>query len=45
VNDWYCATPQNPQVVPYINIPAGEYKVVMRANNGLVVAEARFTVK
>ena len=37
VFDWCCATPQNPQVVPYIDIPEGEYKVVLRDNSGKVI--------
>ncbi len=44
VADWFCATPQNPQVVPYRNIPEGDYKVVIRDNGGAVKLEVFFTV-
>ena len=45
VFDWCCATPTNPQVVPFINIPEGDYKVVMRNNAGTVLVEVFFTVE
>ena len=45
VFDWCCATPQNPQVVPFIGIPEGDYKVVMRNNAGTVLLEVFFTVE
>lgn len=45
VFDWCCATPQNPQVVPYIDIPEGEYKVVLRDNSGKVIDQVEFTVE
>ena len=44
VADWFCATPQNPQVVPYRSIPEGDYKVVIRDNGGAVKLEVFFTV-
>jgi hypothetical protein len=45
VADWFCATPQNPQVVPYIGIPEGDYKVVIRDNSGAVKLEVFFSVE
>ena len=45
VSDWFCATPQNPQVVPYTGIPEGDYKVVMRDNAGAVLLEVFFSVE
>ena len=44
VLEWFCATPQNPQVVPFIDVPEGEYKVVMRDSGGAVKLEVFFTV-
>ena len=43
--DWFCATPSNPQVVPFIDVPEGDYKVVMRNNSGTVLLEVFFTVE
>ncbi len=43
--DFYCPTPDNAEVKPYIDIPAGAYKVVMRNKDGTVVAEQPFIVK
>ncbi|MBP5664730.1 MAG: discoidin domain-containing protein [Clostridia bacterium] len=45
VADWFCATPQNPQVVPYRNIPEGDYKVVIRDSGGAVKLEVFFSVE
>ncbi|MBO4423653.1 MAG: discoidin domain-containing protein [Clostridia bacterium] len=45
VFDWCCATPNNPQVSPFIDIPEGDYKVVMRNNSGNVLLEVFLTVE
>ena len=45
VFDWFCATPQNPQVVPFIGIPEGDYKVVLRSSAGTVILEVFFSVE
>lgn len=44
VFDWECCTPTNPQVVPYIDIPEGDYKICIRDASGAVQCEVEFEV-
>ncbi len=44
VFDWFCATPSNPQVSPYIDIPEGDYKIVLRDESGELLDEQAFEV-
>lgn len=44
VLEWLVPTPENPEVAPYVDLPEGEYKIVIRDNDGNVQEQIDFEV-